>query len=115
MIPAIRIGIDVVEVERIARAMQNPRFLPRILADAEQIKSLTPQRVAGRWAAKEAIAKALQTRPGWHDVIIVNDSEGAPSAHIAPNKLPVPGGQVILSISHERGLAVAVAIFLPPA
>jgi holo-[acyl-carrier protein] synthase len=105
----VRIGLDVVEVARIKRAMQNPRFLPRILTAAERGQASSPARVAGRWAAKEAIAKCVGTHLGWHDVEVVNDAEGAPVARFNNFELP-RGHRIHLTISHERGVAAAVAI-----
>ncbi len=55
----VGLGIDIVEVARIAEAMKNPRFIERILTPIEREFCTTPQKVAGRWAAKEAIAKAV--------------------------------------------------------
>ncbi|MBX3095550.1 MAG: holo-ACP synthase [Fimbriimonadaceae bacterium] len=105
------IGLDVVEVKRIANAMLKPRFVEKILHQDERVAPLDPAHVAGRWAAKEAIAKALGTKPRWHDVIITNDHSGAPVAHVAPDRMP-PGTKVMLSISHERNIAAAVALLV---
>lgn len=105
------IGLDIVDVGRISQAMQNPRFIERILHPDERVCRLDPMHVAGRWAAKEAIAKALGTNPRWHDVIITNDHTGAPVAHVAPDRLPA-GNRVLLSITHERDVAAAVAILV---
>ncbi|KAA0228518.1 holo-[acyl-carrier-protein] synthase [Fimbriimonadia bacterium ATM] len=120
------LGIDVVEVSRIADAMRKPRFLERILTQRERSGSLTPAFVAGRWAAKEAVAKAVHTNLRWHDVEIDNDESGRPiavllrdpnwDASIAPTPSLVSAAhrvssQIHLSISHERGLAAAVAVW----
>lgn len=102
----VGIGLDVVEVSRIERAMANERFLTRILTQRERSIARTPVRVAGRWAAKEAIAKALSIDLKWQDVEILNDDRGAPVAFIDGL-----GNRVVhLSISHERGIAAATAI-----
>lgn len=108
----MKIGIDVVSVERIEKAMQNPRFLTRILTMRERQQALSAHRVAGRWAAKEAIAKALGAPMSWHDVEVFNVQDGAPYAEINPKRLPSSTGKLALSISHEKGLAVAVALWL---
>lgn len=105
------IGLDIVEVNRIRDAMLKPRFIERILHPDERISQLDPAHVAGRWASKEAIAKALGTNPRWHDVIITNDHTGAPVAHVAPDRMP-PGARIMLSISHERNIAAAVALLV---
>lgn len=101
------LGIDVVEVARIARAMRRAGFVERILTPAEREVALTPARVAGRWAAKEAVAKALDLSLRWHDVEVGNDEAGKPSVTI---RRPLGERVVHVSISHERGLAAAVAI-----
>ena len=87
--------------------MERDGFLARVLTENERELGLSPERVAGRWAAKEAIAKALGRALAWHDVEILN----------APDGRPVPtvrgldeGLRVFVSISHERGLAAATAI-----
>lgn len=101
------LGIDVVEVARIERAMRRPGFLQRILTPAEQALDLTPSRVAGRWAAKEALAKAIDLALTWQDIEILNDAQGKPVVTFAN---PPKGLTVHVSISHERGLAAAVAV-----
>lgn len=101
------VGIDVVEVARIERAMQRPGFVERILTSAERNVIRTPGRVAGRWAAKEAIAKALGLDMAWHDVEILPDSNGAPQVSVRKG---FENRRIHLSITHERGHAAAVAI-----
>ena len=102
----VLMGLDVVEISRIERAMVNERFLTRVLTLRERAIAKTPVRVAGRWAAKEAIAKALSIDLRWQDVEILNDERGAPVALIDGL-----GDRVVhLSISHERGIAAATAI-----
>jgi holo-[acyl-carrier protein] synthase len=101
------LGIDLVEIARIERAMRKPRFLNRILTEAERSQNLTPAYVAGRWAAKEAVAKAVDIGLNWHDVVVVSTPTGAPVVHCRKLK---PGQSLLVSISHERNHAVAVAI-----
>lgn len=107
------LGLDVVEVARIESALQNPRFAARILTPAERDRPLTPLYVAGRWAAKEAVAKAMMAAggpiPTWQQVSILNLPGGAPQVHLAES-LPLPAWRWHISLSHERGLAVAVAV-----
>jgi len=102
------VGIDVIEVSRIEEAMQNPRFLERILTPNERHEGLNTQSIAGRWAAKEAIAKAIGTHLTWQDVEIHKNGEGVPQPHILRGGVQ---GAIHLSISHERGIAAAVAIW----
>ena len=102
----IAIGIDTVDVRRIERAFRNPRFARRILTERELAAGLSPSRLAGRWAAKEAIWKCLPHLTSWQQVEISNDSSGKPVAKVI---LPA-GTRLHLSISHERETASAVAI-----
>lgn len=102
----ISIGIDTVDVRRIARLAQNPRFLARILTAQERRIELSPTRLAGRWAAKEAVWKCLPHLKSWQDVEITNDETGRPIANV---KLP-PGTRLHISISHERDTASAIAL-----
>ncbi|MCE9558991.1 MAG: holo-ACP synthase [Armatimonadetes bacterium] len=104
------LGIDVVEVSRIERALENPRFLLRILTENELQSPMTTARIAGRWAAKEAVAKAIPQIRRWHEVEVENDAEGKP-AFVFQNP---PEGIVHLSISHERGIACAVVVWERP-
>lgn len=106
----VGLGIDLVEVVRIKRAMENPRFLERILTPTEREFSVTPSQVAGRWAAKEAIYKAIGVPLGWHDIEVLPSETGAPratirSVHVDPSRL-----RIQVSITHERNHAAAVAI-----
>lgn len=101
----LAVGVDLVSVVRIEAAMQNPRFTARILTKAEREYCDTPEKTAGRWAAKEAIQKCLPTRLRWHEIEIL--SSPAPLARV--NGLP-PGTRIHVSISHERKMAVAFAV-----
>jgi holo-[acyl-carrier-protein] synthase len=106
----VGLGIDMVEIARIERAMRRPGFLPRILTPMEQEFYLKPHQVAGRWAAKEAVYKALGLPISWQQIEILPDEIGMPrvridSAHFDPGRL-----RVLVSISHERSHAVAVAV-----
>jgi len=90
--------------------MKNPRFIERILTPAEREYCTTVQKVAGRWAAKEAVAKAVGLSLSWHDVEILPDELGEPAAKVASRHLDPVRLRLKVSISHERRNAVAVAI-----
>lgn len=106
----VGLGLDLVDIRRIEDAMQNPRFIFRVLTDAERAMCRTPQCVAGRWAAKEAIAKAVGLPLTWQDVEVLPDETGAPKVRIAnPNFDPVRL-RIHVSITHERDHAAAVAV-----
>jgi holo-[acyl-carrier protein] synthase len=106
----VRVGLDVVEIPRIAHAMERPGFRERILTPEERVLCTTASRVAGRWAAKEAIAKAVGLKLAWHQVEILNDDTRAPYAVIHSNHFDTRRYRVHLSITHERNIAAAVAI-----
>ena len=105
----VGIGIDVVEVARIERAMQNPRFVRRILCEEERAEGLSAGRVAGRWAAKEALAKALGRSLRWHQVCVANDDYGRPTLRVE-GVAELAGCRVHLTITHERSVAAAVVV-----
>jgi phosphopantetheine--protein transferase-like protein len=102
--------MDIVEIARIRHAMRRPSFIARILTEQEREFCVTPVQVAGRWAAKEAIYKALGIPLRWQQIEILPDPLGAPraeikSAHYDPGRLKLK-----ITISHERSYATAVAI-----
>ncbi|MEQ1824013.1 MAG: holo-ACP synthase [Fimbriimonadaceae bacterium] len=99
------LGIDLVELARIAQAMRNPRFVSKILTPRERAYDLTVQFVAGRWAAKEAIAKASSEPLFWQEVEILNAKNGRPVVSIRGKETGI-----LVSITHERTHAAAVAV-----
>lgn len=115
----IGIGIDITPVERIS-SMQDKygdKFLDKLLAVGEQGGNV--ETLAGLWAAKEAVAKALGTGYsgfGPTDICILRDALGAPSVELRgkAKEIALLRGvtTVKLSISHAAGLAVACAIAL---
>lgn len=105
----LAIGVDIVEVSRIQEAMQNPRFAARILTPRELAVGSTVQFVAGRWAVKEAVAKAVGTHLTWQDVEVLPDESGRPVATVLLRKLGT-GHRLHVSISHEKGHAVGMAV-----
>lgn len=105
-----RVGIDVVETSRVAEAMKRKGFVERILTANEREQDLTLFRVAGRWAAKEAVAKCLTGVRRWHDVEVFNNSDGSPYLIVHNPAFDAKTHVLHLSISHERGLAAAVVV-----
>lgn len=111
----IGIGIDVVEVARLGAALsRTPALARRLFTDAERVLALP--RLAGRLAAKEALAKALGAPTGlqWADAEVIVDAGGRPVLLIegtvaaAAERLGVRRWHV--SLSHDGGLAVAVVV-----
>lgn len=119
----ISLGTDILEVARIEAvvARLQERFVRRILSppeEAEYRASGQPVRLlARRFAAKEAIAKALGTGIGrgvsWQDIVITHDDFGAPGVELLGGALEVArrrgGNRVLLSLSDEREYVVAFA------
>ena len=114
-------GIDVIEVERVKKAAAKPAFLNRVFTRAEQDYferfGFEAQTIAGTFAAKEAIAKALAVGfkgIRWMDIEILHDDNGKPYAALQNGALSrleeLAGKRVHVSISHIKQLAVAQAI-----
>ncbi len=114
------VGTDLCQIERIARAMENPRFLERLYTPAERKRLETlcderkRERAAGMFAAKEAVAKALGTGFtgfGFADVEILSDDKGKPVVRLHGGAAAlVRDANVHLSISHDSGMAMAFAV-----
>jgi holo-[acyl-carrier protein] synthase len=116
------IGTDIVSVERIKDiSLRNSRFLKRVFTERELaycFKRKDPyQCLAARFAAKEAVFKSMGTGLSgcrWTDVEVVRSGFSAPIVHLGGNAGKIAGGRgiskVMLSISHERGMAVAFAL-----
>lgn len=106
----VGLGIDIVEIDRIRKAMTNPRFVERVLTPAERAACKTAQQVAGRWAVKEAVAKAVGLTLTWQDVEVLPNELGEPIARVASHHFDPTRLRLRVSISHERRNAVAVAV-----
>jgi holo-[acyl-carrier protein] synthase len=109
----IAVGTDIVEVSRITKAMESPRFVQRVLTHQEREFIRDPWRVAGRWAAKEAIAKCLSVlgyQLSWQDVEILNNEQGVPYARIHKEGFSSEKFKLHVSISHEKKMAMAFAV-----
>jgi holo-[acyl-carrier protein] synthase len=114
------IGIDLCDIDRIVAVLARypDRFRLRVLTEAEQrYCGRKVERIAGRWAAKEAISKVLGLGVrgvGWREIEILPNRAGAPQVYLrarAARRAEVMGlDHVSVSISHERRMAVAVAV-----
>jgi len=113
------VGIDVVDVERFALALErHPAMIGRLFTDAERRDaSSRPERLAARFAAKEAVLKTLQVGVGatsWHSIEIHRDPSGAPSVrlHGAARALASERGvsTLHLSMTHTRLTAAAFVV-----
>ena len=118
------IGTDIVECLRIAQMIERhgELFITRVYTDVEirycRARKAATQHYAGRWAAKEAVLKALGTglRSGisWRDIEISNTRQGGPAVALHGGALEVfeRAGirRIHVAISHCRCHAVAYAI-----
>lgn len=116
------IGTDIVSTPRIAAALERhgERFLWRVLSPQElhEVPDGLARTawVARRWAAKEAVAKALGTGIGrqcrFQDIRIAHDALGAPSVVLSGAAAKTAGrGHWHLSISDEQEMAVAFVVW----
>lgn len=110
------IGIDLCEVARMQRLLDEGHSLRRMFTEEEQayIKSKgasAAQTMAGLFAAKEAVLKALGTGMTipMTDIVISHTELGQPVAELH-GKAAALGGQVMISITHEAGMAAAIAV-----
>ncbi len=120
----IGIGTDIIELSRLSSVLDKHyhSFLHRIYTEQERN---TAKKFAhplsffgGRWAAKEAIAKALGVgfgrRCGWKDINIENDHTGKPVVFLhgkgAETSKLLGVTRIHVSISHERSMACATAV-----
>jgi holo-[acyl-carrier protein] synthase len=114
------VGVDLVDIDRIVRVMGRypERFRRRVLTDAEDRYCRgRPERIAGRWAAKEAVSKVLGLGVrgvGWREIEVLPNWAGQPQVTLhdraAARAARLGLEEVTVSISHERSMAVAVAV-----
>ena len=111
----IGIGIDVVDVERFGATLaRTPRLAPRLFTEAEQRLPLAS--LAARFAAKEALAKALGAPVGlrWRDAEVHRGEDGRP--HLVVSGTAAARAEVLgvltthLSLSHDAGIASDVVV-----
>lgn len=117
----VGLGIDVCSIERMRRALERhgDRFLHRICSEAERADLSGREMstaLAGRFAAKEAFAKALDGAKGvgWHEVQVRKTKSGRPILELSGNALSMVqafgGDHWHVSITHDAGVAAAVVI-----
>ena len=117
----MKVGVDAIEISRIRRALDRyPSFRERCFTEAEReycdSRKNPAQSYAGRFAGKEAVGKALGLGVArafaWRDIEIAGRPK--PSVRLSGRALAwaegLPAGAIDLSMTHNRDLAVAVAI-----
>jgi holo-[acyl-carrier protein] synthase len=109
------IGVDVVDLARFERALtRTPVLRERLFAQSERDRPL--RSLAGRFAAKEAVIKALGESTGvrWHDRVVVSDALGNPAVQLSGAAAALAAARGItswhLSMSHDAGAAVAMVV-----
>ena len=109
------IGVDIVDVPRFGRQLERtPALRERLFTQAE--RDLPLRSLAARFAAKEAIAKALGAPAGmnWQDCSIVKDAAGDPQVYVSGSVAAAADARGItswhLSLSHDGEMAVAMVV-----
>jgi len=118
----VGVGIDVCSIERMRKALDRhgERFFTRICSDAERAdlsgRGDPATSLAGRFAVKEAFAKALDGARGvgWHEVEVRRTESGRPRLDLRGNALAMAerfgASRWHISISHDAGVAAAVVV-----
>jgi holo-[acyl-carrier protein] synthase len=113
------VGIDLLEIERLERALaRRPHLAARLFTESERAYAAARPRpamhLAARFCAKEAVVKALALEV-WnpHDVEVVREDGGAPSVRLtghAAARASELGASVAISMTHTHAMAGAVAM-----
>jgi holo-[acyl-carrier protein] synthase len=116
----ITVGVDIIEIDRIEQAISSwqDSFLQRVYTDAElEICQNRASSFAARFAAKEAVMKALTTGMWglqWREIEITQNTSGAPEVKLhgkARSKAEELGiANLALSLSHSKKYAVAMVV-----
>jgi len=117
------LGIDLIEIKRVKKVKERwgKRFLERVYTPKELeycLKKKYPEgSLAGRFAAKEAVMKALGTGlssgVSWKDIEIINDRKGKPEVFLYGKTKKLLGKKrVLISISHTKEDAIAQAMVI---
>ena len=113
----MKIGTDIIQINRIEKLVSKYgiKFKQRFLSKQEITMAKKIQTIAGLWAAKEAISKALGCGIGsqlnFHDIIITKNTLGAPSFTLTKEAQKIHQiKESSLSISHDGGFAISVVV-----
>jgi holo-[acyl-carrier protein] synthase len=111
----VGIGVDLVDIPRFERSIaRTPRLIERLFAPGERV--LAPRSLAARYAAKEALIKALGGSEGvhWTEIEITSEASGRPWFTLSGSTAEVVAERGItavhLSMSHDAGLATAYVV-----
>ena len=109
------VGVDVCDVARFEATLRRTPELRQRLFTADE-RSLPPHSLAARFAAKEALSKALGAPVGlgWHDAEVVRETTGRPTLVLRGSVLAAAEGLGVdrahLSLSHDAGIATAFVV-----
>ena len=116
----IFVGNDIIEVSRIANLIENDRFLHRIYSNAEikycEDKANKAQNYAARFAAKEAVFKALSSKLNgnvsinWNEICVEKDDNGRPFIILYNHSEISDNYRFDLSLSHVKEYAISNVI-----
>ena len=117
----MKVGVDLIEIERVRHALERPGFRERCFTEAERAycdsRADPAESYAARFAGKEAVGKALGcgVRFTWKDVEIVGRPKPGVrlSGRTAAFAERVSAGPIDLSMTHSRELAAAICVVLP--
>lgn len=112
----VGVGIDVVDTERFEKALERtPGLRTRLFTEHELASNSIPS-LAARFAAKEAVAKALGAPRNlrWTDAEVVTEDSGRPRLHVTGDVADAAAAQGIrawhVSLSHDAGIATAFVV-----
>lgn len=112
-------GVDIIAIDRVARAVErSDTFRDRVFTAQESAYcDGNAERYAGRWAVKEAVAKALGTGVGdvsWLEIEIVCNERGKPELHLSGAAAALSAEKNLthwsISIAHDKGMAIGFAV-----
>jgi holo-[acyl-carrier protein] synthase len=117
----VKVGVDIIEIERIRRALERPRFRERCFTAAEReycdSRADPAASYAARFAGKEAVGKALGCgiQFTWKDVEIAGRPKPSVrlSGRTAAYAEKVRAGAIDLSMTHSREMAAAICVVVP--
>lgn len=116
----MRVGVDLIEIERIRRALERPGFRERCFTESERAycdsRQNPAQSYAGRFAGKEAVGKALGcgVRFTWKEIEIAGRPKPGVrlTGRTAAWAEKVKAGRIDLSMTHSKELAAAICVVM---
>jgi len=118
---ALKVGVDIIEIDRVRSALERPHFRERCFTEAERVycdsRADPAQSYAARFAGKEAVGKALGcgVRFTWKEIEIVGRPKPGVrlSGRTAAFAERVQAGAIDLSMTHSREIAAAICVVSP--